>query len=182
MARKGMEDGAGKPAPAKSRDYWGKDDAPKGNRLIQQFLFAAAAEDFNDPWFLELLPEVIKCLQRYELHEARTLDEAFEAARPPGYRRAAAHNRATNKKAVQILGGRLRDAGAAVDEAFFKVIGNLRGVESTQAKDWYYEGNPSTAPRRFAPLPSIFQPFIGELTWVEGSALHLGKRKYTRNR
>lgn len=174
------KDGAGKPAPVKSRDYWPRDETPQGNRLIEQFLYAAAAEDFTDPWLLELLPEVIKCLQRYDLHEAKTLDEAFDAARPPGYQQAAARKRFLNRKAVQILGRQLRDAGAAVDGAFFEVIGQLRGVKSTQAKEWYYEGPTSVAPRRFSALPAVFEPFIHELTWVKDSALHRGNRKYTR--
>lgn len=167
-ARKG--DGPGSPGPAKHnrfRDDWSIEEKPPGNALIEEFLYAYEVMEEDDAWLLEVLPEVVKCFQRYQRHEAKTLDEAFGAERPTKYRHGPARNRARNRGRVRNLGRSFFNAGAVIDDAFFEVLGEICQVSGGTARAWYYEQPVLPRPGSFSKLHPALEPYRDRMSWLD---------------
>lgn len=165
MTEKRQGQGPRKAGP-RQRDDWLIENKPPGNALIEEFLQAYEMYGPGESWFLDLLPDVMKCFDRYVCHEVGMLDEAFQAARPPGYRQPAARNRQLKRGRVQKLGWMLRDAGAVTDKAFFEVLGEMTKVSASQAEKWFYDTHLKLQPRRFSELHPIFESYKGQLNWI----------------
>jgi len=123
--------------------------------------------------FLEAAEHAAKGFQKYLNHETTTLDEAFDLKRPKGYRRAIAHEERVKERALQRTGRMFRSAGAAIDDAFFAVLGEIYGVSKTKASVFYYRERshvpvPAPPPPGTRPLAKEYAQFIDQLTWLEG--------------
>jgi hypothetical protein len=79
-------------------------------------------------------------INRYRTSDVRTLDEAFNVRRPPGYRRGAARAASQHGLSAEMDVTHLAIAGAVVDDALFEAVASRYGVGKTTVKKWYYDG------------------------------------------
>ena len=110
-------------------------EAGNGDALLYALLQVCMSDAPMPTW---LRPKLAAAVRRYTHDQERTLDEAFGVVRPKGWHQKAAHER--RKKGARVFHTicGMRAAGAALDEALFKAVGNLHGVGKTVAADWYY--------------------------------------------
>ncbi len=131
------------------------------------------ALDARTAIFLEAAEYLEIKIREYLEHQASTMDEALGLRRPKGYRRSSAREEHLKMGNLQRTGQTIRNAGAATDEAFFEVLGQIFGLTKTKASELYYRyGHTVDLPPRPKPglcrLRQEHARFIDELTWLDG--------------
>lgn len=123
------------------------------------------------PWLRTAMRGI---LERYELHEAGSLDEAFGVCRPGGYRRPAARAEIDPGWHAVRDANDLAIAGAVIDAALFDAVAALHGVGSTSVKKWYYNSVTTAIERKWHGtgsidgLPAHLLTLVDAVNWKKG--------------
>ncbi len=140
-----------------------------------------SCENDQEAWYFEHSLDTIlenyrlmeSALLRYAWHEVMTLDEAFGVSRPDGYRMAAARRQLESKADLIMDIHRFRDAGAALDDDLFEVVGKIHGCGKTLAKKWWKDKpprrraglKPGRASTKPGELPKELLPYRDMVKW-----------------